>query len=127
MLIVKHTLATAEQMKNEGDFVSGMLTQSRPLDMRRYKMKILKDMWYGNIDSHSVVFKMALEWSIDCPYCKNDDTMRTMLSDIQKEQYEKLHNCQDELTDLLERKAFSKGFCLTVKIMVDVMNAMEIP
>lgn len=61
-----------------------------------------------------VVFKMANEWSIDCPYCKNDDTMRTMLSDIHKNQCEKLHNCQDKLTNLLERKAFSEGFCLAV-------------
>lgn len=58
---------------------------------------------------------------------KNDDTMRVMLSDIQKEQYEKLHDCQDELTVMLERKAFSEGFCLAVKIMVNLMNTMEIP
>ena len=30
MLIVKHTLAVAEQMKNEGDFVSGMTDAEPP-------------------------------------------------------------------------------------------------
>lgn len=30
MLIVKHTLAVAEQMKNEGDFVSGMIDAEPP-------------------------------------------------------------------------------------------------
>lgn len=57
---------------------------------------------------------------------KKDDTMRTMLSDIHKNQCEKLHNCQDKLTNLLELKAFADGFCLAVKIMVNVMNTMEI-
>ena len=30
MLLVKHTLAAAEQMKNEGDFVSGMTDAESP-------------------------------------------------------------------------------------------------
>ena len=30
LLIVKHTLAAAEQMKNEGDFVSGMTDTEPP-------------------------------------------------------------------------------------------------
>lgn len=30
MLLVKHTLAAAEQMKNEGDFVSGMIDAELP-------------------------------------------------------------------------------------------------
>ena len=46
LLIIKHTLKVAEQMKTEGDFVS---TRSRPLAMRRYKMKILEELWYGNV------------------------------------------------------------------------------
>lgn len=77
-------------------------------------MKILEDMDMVMLIPTDVVFKMAHEWSIDCPYCKNDDTMRAMMSDIQKEQYEKLHNCLNELTDLLEWKVFSEGFCLAV-------------
>ena len=91
-------------------------------------MKILDDLWYGNIDPHDRIIQKGsrMERALSL-VVKNDDTMRAMLSDIQKEQYKKLHNCQDELTDLLERKAFSEGFCLAVKIMVDVMNTMEIP
>ena len=33
MLCVKHTLAAAEQMENEGDFVSGMNDAESPLSM----------------------------------------------------------------------------------------------
>ena len=50
-----------------------------------------------------------------------------MLTDTQKEPYEKLQSCQNELTDLLEREAFTEGFCLAVKIMMEVVNTMEIP
>lgn len=91
-------------------------------------MKILDDLWYGNIDPHERGIQKGsrMERALSL-VVKNDDTMRAMLSDIQKEQYEKLHNCQDELTGLLDRKAFAEGFCLAVKIMVDVMNTMEIP
>lgn len=91
-------------------------------------MKILEELWYKNIDPREcgspkdprverVLFLAA----------KNDDAMRAMLSDTQKEQYEKARDCQNELTDLLERKAFSSGFCLAVKIMIDVINTMGIP
>ncbi len=44
MLIVKHTLAVAEQMKNEGDFVSGITGQSRPLTMWMCEKKIFEDL-----------------------------------------------------------------------------------
>ena len=50
-----------------------------------------------------------------------------MLSDAQKEEYIKLYDCQSELTDLLEREAFAEGFCLAVKIMIDVIKTMDIP
>lgn len=50
-----------------------------------------------------------------------------MLSGAQKEQYEKLRNCHDELTDLLDREAFADVFCLAVKIMIDIIKTMNIP
>ena len=50
-----------------------------------------------------------------------------MLSDTQKEEYIKLYDCQSELTDLLKREAFAEGFSLAMKIMIDVIKAMDIP
>ena len=58
---------------------------------------------------------------------KSEEAMRAMLTDTQKEQFEKVSDCQSELTDLLERRAFTEGFRLAVKIMVDVMTTMESP
>lgn len=53
--------------------------------------------------------------------------MRAMLSDTQKEQFEKFCDCQSDLADFQERRAFTEGFCLAMKIMMDVVKTMEIP
>lgn len=91
-------------------------------------MKILEDLWYGNIDPHERSIKKGskIERALTL-IIKNDNAMQAMLSDTQKEQYKKLHDSQNELVDLLEREAFAEGFCLAVKIMIDVINTMEIP
>ena len=91
-------------------------------------MKILKELWYGNINPQGrdsqkdPRMEQALYLVV-----KNEDAMRAMLSDMQKEQFEKVSDRQSELTDLLERRAFSEGFRLAVKIMVDVIITMETP
>ena len=91
-------------------------------------MKILEELWYGNINPHGRDIKKDSRWERALSLIvKNDDELRAMLSDIQKEQYEKVHDCQNELTDLLEREAFTEGFSLAVKIMIEVINTMEIP
>ena len=91
-------------------------------------MKILEELWYGNIDPQGRDIKKdsRLKRALSL-IVKNDDALRAMLSDVQKEQYEKVHDCQSELTDLLELEAFAEGFCLAVKIMIEVINTMEIP
>lgn len=91
-------------------------------------MNILEELWLGNINPQrcSAQQDPRMEQALSL-VVKNEDTMRAMLSDAQKEQLEKLSDCQSDLTDLLERKAFSKGFRLAVKLMADVMNTMEAP
>ena len=91
-------------------------------------MKILEDLWYGNIDPHerSIKKDSKIERALTL-VVKNDNTMQAMLSDVQKEQYKKLNDSQNELTDLLEQEAFAEGFCLAVKIMIEVINTMKNP
>ena len=91
-------------------------------------MKILEELWYGNIDpqGRDAQRDPQVERALYL-VAKNEDKMRTMLSDIQKEQLEKVQDCQSDLTDLLERKAFAKGFRLAVRMMADVMGRMELP
>lgn len=91
-------------------------------------MKILEELWLGNINPQECGspkdprLGRVLELLI-----KNDEAFRNTLSEPQKEPYEKLCDSRDELTELLGRKTFAEGFHLAVKIMVDVMNTMEIP
>ena len=91
-------------------------------------MTTLEDLWYGNIaPSRRSIKKGSSEEHILSLVAKHDDTLRSMLSDAQKEEYIKLYDCQSELTDLLEREAFAEGFSLAMKIMIDVIKTMDIP
>ena len=91
-------------------------------------MKILEDLWYGNIDPHERSIKKGsqIERALTL-IIKNDEAMQATLTEQQKEIFEKLYDSQNELTDLLEREAFAEGFCLAVKIMIEVINTMETP
>ena len=91
-------------------------------------MGILEDLWYGSINlCERKEYQNARIKKVAALVAKNESALKTILSDQQKEQYEKLRDCQKELTGLLECNAFAEGFCLAVKIMAEVMSTMEIP
>ena len=91
-------------------------------------MIILEDLWYGNIDPQKKsVRKGSRMEKILSLVVKNEDALRETLSDKQKELFEKFCDNQSELASLQEKEAFTEGFCIAVKMMVDVMNTMEIP
>lgn len=91
-------------------------------------MKILEELWYGNINpqGRGTQKDSQMERSLFL-VMKNEDAMKAMLLDTQKGPFEKVSDYQSELTDLLERRAFTEGLRLAVKIMVDVMNTMGTP
>ena len=81
-------------------------------------MKILEDLWYGNIDPQGRSIKKGSEVEHTFSLMvKHDDAPCKMLTDEQKEQHEKLHDVQNKLSCLLEQEALAEGFCLVVKIM----------
>ena len=90
-------------------------------------MGILEDLWYGSVNPHEKKIQNPRVKNAAALVAKNESALKDMLSDQQKEQYEKLRDCQNELTDLLKCSAFAEGFCLAVKIMAEVMSTMEIP
>ena len=47
------------------------------------------------------------------------------LTEQQKETFEKFKDCQSEICDLTARQAFTDGFILATRIMVEVMDGME--
>ena len=47
------------------------------------------------------------------------------LAEHQKETLDKFKECQSELCDLTARQAFTDGFILATRILVEVMDGME--
>ena len=91
-------------------------------------MIILDDLWYGNVrpTERSIVRGSKLDNLMNI-LCQNEDNLMGSLTDKQKESFEKFKDCQSEITDYLETEAFTSGFTIAVKLMVEVMKTMEIP
>ena len=91
-------------------------------------MTILEDLWYGNVrpTERSIVRGGRLD-NLMKLICQNEDDLMKGLSEKQKESFEKFKDCQSEITDYLETEAFTQGFTIAVKLMVEVMKTMEIP
>lgn len=91
-------------------------------------MTILEDLWYGNVrpTERSIVRGGKLN-NLMKLLCQNEDDLMSGITDKQKENFEKFKDCQSEITDYLETEAFTQGFTIAVKLMVEVMKTMEIP
>lgn len=91
-------------------------------------MGILDELYYGNIDLHiRHVQADAQLRKIQELLIRDEDKMRAMLDKEQTDWFERCKELSGELSELQEREMFTKGFCLAVRIMVEVMNTMEIP
>ena len=91
-------------------------------------MSILEELYYGNIDPHTrrVQPGMALD-KMRALLAQNENKMRAMLNEEQRDWFERCKELDGEISELQEREMFANGFCLAVKIMAEVMNTMEIP
>ncbi len=56
---------------------------------------------------------------------RNEETLKSTLTEKQKETLEKLLDAESELSSLTERNAFRTGFVLAVRIMVEVMDGLQ--
>ncbi len=56
---------------------------------------------------------------------RNEETLKSTLTEKQKETLEKLLDAESELSSLAERNAFRTGFVLAVRIMVEVMDGLQ--
>ena len=91
-------------------------------------MTILEDLWYGNVrpTERSTQRGGRLDTLMKL-ICQNEDDLMGGLTDKQKESFEKFKDCLSEITDYLEIEAFTSGFTIAVKLMVEVMKTMGIP
>ncbi len=83
-------------------------------------MKVLEDLWYGNIIPFESFMKNTrnlkkLVSRIDKDY----DNLTDALSEEQKELLEKYENNVDEMHSVSEQAAFQYGFSLGVRLMVE--------
>ena len=89
-------------------------------------MTTLEDLYYGNISPHERYIKRGTRVDkLVKLICKNEDELTAGLTEKQKETFEKFKNCTSELSSITEREAFSSGFVLATRIMVEVMQGLE--
>ena len=89
-------------------------------------MTTLEDLYYGNISPWERDIKRGSRMDkLVQLICKNEDGLMSTLTEQQKETFEKFKECQSELCDITARRAFTDGFILATRIMVEVMDGME--
>ena len=89
-------------------------------------MTTLEDLYYGNISPWERDIKRGSRMDkLVQLICKNEDGLMSTLTEQQKETFERFKDCQSEICDLTARQAFTDGFILATRIMVEVMDSME--
>ena len=89
-------------------------------------MKILEDLYYGNISPHERFIKRGTRADkLLKLICRNEEELNATLTEKQKETFEKFKDCKNELSCITEQKAFSAGFILAIRIMAEVMEEFE--
>ena len=89
-------------------------------------MTTLEDLYYGNISPNDKAIKRGSRMDRTVKLlCKNEDNLAETLTEQQKETFEKFKDCQRELCDLTARQAFTDGFILAARIMVEVMEGLQ--
>lgn len=88
-------------------------------------MTTLEDLYYGNINPHEMYINRGSQFDrlVKLIY-KNEEALISTLTEQQKETFDKFKECQSELCDLTARQAFTDGFVLATRIMVEVMNGI---
>lgn len=89
-------------------------------------MTTLEDLYYGNINLHEMYINRGSKVDrLVKLICKNEEALMSTLTEQQKVTFDKFKDCQSELCDLTAWQAFTDGFILATRIMVEVMNDME--
>lgn len=90
-------------------------------------MTTLEDLYYGNISPHERYIKRGSRVdTLVKLICKNEDELNAGLTEKQKETFVKFEDCQSQLSGITEREAFRDGFILATRLMVEVMEGLEV-
>ncbi len=90
-------------------------------------MKILEDLWYGNICPN----EQGSFWTEECKdllalFNRNSEKLVATLNEEEKATFEKMHDCWLEMQQYSECGAFIIGFRLGVQIMAASMSTPPI-
>lgn len=86
-------------------------------------MKIIEELWYGNIAPYEIPIVKGSEYEVaNKLVVRNDEALTATLSEQQKEIFEKFKNANLDMLSLGERDAFVRGFTLGVKLITAVIN-----
>ena len=85
-------------------------------------MNIIEELWYGNISPCARDFKKGSKYSELLGYIvRHEEDLQKRLNDEEKEILEKFTECTNEMYGIAEREAFSRGFVLGARIIIEVM------
>ena len=86
-------------------------------------IKILEELWYGNLCPIENYRESSEQMSDLIEYIrKHRKDLKDTMSDEQKAIFEKLDDCSDELDNMCQREIFSYGFRLGARIAIEVMR-----
>ena len=89
-------------------------------------MTTLEDLYYGNISPWERDIKRGSRMDkLVKLICKNEESLMSTLTEQQKETFDKFKESQSELCDLTARQAFTDGFILATRILVEVMDGIQ--
>ena len=85
---------------------------------------ILEELFYGNVCPNTDCRSKGEQAKELMGYiADHHDNLLTMLSEKQKEVFEKFDDCWDELTDINEREIFVYAFKLGMRIAIEVLSS----
>ena len=84
---------------------------------------ILEELWFGNICPDVMMGKMSAEAKELAEYIAvHHEKLNSILSDEQKNVFEKFVDCQEEYSFYSDKQIFTYGFCLGARIVFEVMS-----
>ena len=91
-------------------------------------MTLLEGLWYGNIDPHEAILTDSKRYKhLLSLMARNRDDLNETLTEKQSETLEKYDAAVNEMHSLSEVEAFSYGFRLGVRLMIETVVTKEIP
>ena len=86
-------------------------------------MRILEELWYGNIDPTKFVSSPCKDYnSVLDLIAKNEKELIDTMTDEQKELFSRYTDCVHELRAMTDISLFQNSFKMGAKVMLEVME-----